>query len=65
MIKCLKTLLPHLILSCLCCAGSKEGVGRFHEKFDGGWKFYKGELPGAEEPSFNDSDWRTLHPNVS
>ena len=60
MIKCLKTLLPHLILSCLCCAGSKEGVGRFHEKFDGGWKFYKGELTGAEDPSFNDSDWRTL-----
>ncbi len=28
--------------------------------FDTDWKFYKGELSGAEVPEFDDSQWRTL-----
>ncbi|HXY38824.1 MAG TPA: beta-galactosidase GalB [Vicinamibacteria bacterium] len=28
--------------------------------FDHGWRFQKGELPGAERPDFADGSWRTL-----
>ena len=28
--------------------------------FDNDWKFIKGSLPGAEDPFFDDSKWRTL-----
>ena len=28
--------------------------------FNEGWRFHKGEAPGAEMPSFNDSEWRVL-----
>ena len=28
--------------------------------FDEGWRFYKGDAPGIEQPAVNDSDWRTL-----
>jgi len=28
--------------------------------FDLGWRFQKGELPGAEQPAFDDASWRAL-----
>lgn len=28
--------------------------------FDNGWKFYRGNIPGAEAMDFDDSQWRTL-----
>ena len=28
--------------------------------FDSDWYFYRGDMPGAESPSFDDSDWRLL-----
>ena len=28
--------------------------------FDDDWKFHKGRVEGAEDPSFDDSTWRTL-----
>jgi beta-galactosidase len=28
--------------------------------FDANWKFLKGEVKGGEDPSFDDSEWRTL-----
>ncbi len=28
--------------------------------FDDGWRFFKGEAPGAEQPDFNDSAWTEL-----
>lgn len=28
--------------------------------FDNDWKFYRGDIPGAENPSFDDSKWRLL-----
>jgi beta-galactosidase len=28
--------------------------------FDGNWRFYKGEAPGAEKPDFDDSHWTIL-----
>lgn len=29
--------------------------------FDTDWKFFKGDAPGAEQPSFDDSNWRQLN----
>jgi beta-galactosidase len=28
--------------------------------FDRGWRFYRGDVPGAERPEFDDSAWRAL-----
>ena len=37
-------------------------VGTVRERsFDGGWRFYRGALNGAEAPSFDDNGWRTLN----
>ncbi len=33
---------------------------RFRETFDFGWKFVKGDSPGAQQPEFSDSSWRTV-----
>jgi beta-galactosidase len=33
---------------------------RLREKLDDGWRFFKGNAPGAHELSFNDSAWRKL-----
>ncbi len=30
--------------------------------FNDGWRFYKGEAPGAEKPEFDDSSWRSVRP---
>lgn len=30
------------------------------QPFDDGWRFLRGEAPGAESPGFDDSAWRTL-----
>jgi beta-galactosidase len=33
---------------------------RWRESFDFGWKFLKGDAPGAEQPGFDDTSWRDL-----
>lgn len=33
---------------------------RIRESFDFGWRFSKGDFPGAEMPELSESDWRTL-----
>ncbi len=37
-----------------------QSAPRIRESFDAEWKFFKGEAPGADAVSFNDSHWRTL-----
>jgi beta-galactosidase len=37
-----------------------SAMPRVRETFDFGWKFFKGDAPGAEEPAFSDAAWRTL-----
>ncbi len=38
-----------------------EAVGqRLRENFDRGWRFHRGDFPGAEVPKFSDADWRIL-----
>jgi beta-galactosidase len=39
--------------------GASVGNGR-EQSFDDGWRFLRGDAPGAESPDFNDSAWRTL-----
>jgi beta-galactosidase len=33
---------------------------RLRENFDRGWRFHKGDFPGAEVPRLSDADWRIL-----
>src|SRR5437763_14286955 len=29
-------------------------------RFDDGWRFHRGDVSNAEQPTFNDADWRTV-----
>jgi len=40
-------------------AGGRMG-GRVRDSFDFGWKFFKGDAPGAQQPNFADGSWRDL-----
>jgi hypothetical protein len=33
---------------------------RLSNNFDFDWKFFKGDIPGAEQPDFSDTEWRSL-----
>ena len=37
-----------------------SSAARIRESFDFGWKFLKGDSPGAQQPEFPDSAWRTV-----
>ena len=41
-------------------AQTPEPHARVRDCFDFGWKFYKGDAPGAQEPAFADASWRSL-----
>jgi len=41
-------------------AQAVEASPRFRESFDFGWRFFKGDAPGADQPGFADSAWRAL-----
>ncbi len=41
------------------CAAPVEQARRV-ERFTRGWKFHLGDLPGAQEPGFDDVQWRVL-----
>ncbi|MEI6677088.1 MAG: glycoside hydrolase family 2 TIM barrel-domain containing protein [Mariniphaga sp.] len=51
------------IIILLCCLvntrGAAQSAGR--ENFDAGWKFHLGDLPYAEQSSFDDQKWRYLN----
>lgn len=56
-------LLLTLALLCGCVGFAPQAQGRASRQlrpFDAGWRFFQGDLPGAEQPSFNDNDWRTV-----
>jgi beta-galactosidase len=40
--------------------GATELSPRVTENFDAGWKFFKGDAPGAEDSGFDDTSWRKL-----
>jgi beta-galactosidase len=35
-------------------------AGKRDQLFDDGWRFLRGDAPGAERPEFNDAQWRAL-----
>ena len=37
-----------------------NSAARTRETFDFGWKFFKGDAPGAQQPEFADATWRSL-----
>ena len=39
---------------------SAQPAGRSIQNFNSGWKFYKGDLPGAQNPGIDESSWRLL-----
>ncbi len=56
--------LPRLLITLLACIflsfNSSEQSPRQTILFNTGWKFNKGDAPGAERIAFNDNDWRKL-----
>ena len=41
-------------------SGAVVAAGRRDQPFDDGWRFLRGDAPGAELPEFNDAPWRAL-----
>jgi beta-galactosidase len=41
-------------------AQANEAPPRIRDSFDFGWKFHKGDAPGASQQDFNDGNWRSL-----
>jgi beta-galactosidase len=41
-------------------AQKAEKPARVTQSFDAGWRFFKGDVRGAERPEFDDSSWRLL-----
>jgi len=41
-------------------AGGGSMGGRVRDTFDFGWKFFKGDAPGAQQPNFADARWRDV-----
>src|ERR1700678_2880749 len=39
---------------------TSDAPARIRDTFDFGWKFYKGDAPGAQQPGFADAAWRNL-----
>ncbi len=50
-----RSLLAFLILASLSGCGSKKNTGFYQH-----WKFNLGELPGAQEPGFDDTGWEDV-----
>ena len=51
-----------LILLSGCQSSSPaSAIGRETINFDSGWRFSKGDFPGAERSSFDDSQWRRIN----
>ena len=41
-------------------SGADVAAGKRDQPFDDGWRFLRGDAPGAELPAFDDASWRTL-----
>src|SRR5215467_2246370 len=47
--------------SMAAAAASAANVsGERRQSFNEGWRFFKGESPGAEKPEFADGQWRSI-----
>ena len=41
-------------------SAGENSAPRIRDSFDFGWKFFKGDAPGAQQPEFTDASWRSL-----
>lgn len=57
---CLAILLTWVLISCTSNNTNTEPIMDRNMAFDAGWKFIRDSIPGAENPAFNDSAWRTV-----
>ena len=48
------------VLHSAVAADATPAPARIRETFDFGWKFFKGDAVGAQQPSFSDSAWRAV-----
>jgi beta-galactosidase len=39
---------------------ARNSAPRTRESFDFGWKFFKGDAPGAQQPDFTDAPWKSV-----
>ncbi len=53
-----KFLVLFLLVSITIQASTFSDCGKV--RFDTGWKFFRGDIDGAEKPSFNDQSWRNI-----
>jgi beta-galactosidase len=52
---------PYIFFAFFLLATSQApGNTRIVKSFDAGWRFFKGDVPGAEAAVFDDSKWRTV-----
>lgn len=50
-----------IIILLISCQSDNAGFKQFESRlFDSGWKFFKGDIPLAEQVNFDDSQWRNL-----
>jgi len=53
-----------LFIAVTCCLFVDQRVSaqgtRTETLFDANWKFYKGDVPGAESNNFDDKSWRVV-----
>ncbi len=51
----------YVVLStCMNFAGPLRADDTRTRPFDSDWRFFRGDIPGAQAPDFDDSDWRVL-----
>jgi len=58
--KCAKIYLPVFLVLITFGQVSAQSVFSRENLFDSGWRFYRGGAQGAENPRFDDSQWRTV-----
>ncbi|MBC7913490.1 MAG: glycoside hydrolase family 2 protein [Pyrinomonadaceae bacterium] len=56
----MKKLIAFFALSLLVTVAFAAGSPRIKYNFNPGWKLFKGDAKGAEEPSFNDAAWESV-----
>ena len=49
-----------IVLSLIIALSGYSQTSRVELLFDDDWKFHKGDIKGAEKPSFNDQSWREI-----
>ena len=57
----MKLLYPFIFILTFSPAFAASDSTRYVELLNFDWKFIQKNIPGAEDPDFNDADWETVH----